>query len=85
VAALIATQREAHGIPHAVACRALEVSRSWFYKWAGGDRSAATAAAPLQDAGVNLTELSTHDVRLRTAGSSTRSRRAGCATPGSLS
>jgi hypothetical protein len=32
VAALIAAQREQHQIPHAVACRALGVSRSWFYK-----------------------------------------------------
>jgi len=36
VAALIATQREQHQIPHAVSCRALEVSQSWFYKWRGG-------------------------------------------------
>jgi transposase InsO family protein len=36
VAALIAAQREQHRIPHAVACRALGVSRSWFYKWNGG-------------------------------------------------
>jgi putative transposase len=33
VAALIAAQREAHRIPHAVSCRALGVSESWFYKW----------------------------------------------------
>jgi len=32
VAALIAAQRERHRVPHAVACRALGVSRSWFYK-----------------------------------------------------
>jgi len=32
VAALIAAQREQHRIPCAVACRALGVSRSWFYK-----------------------------------------------------
>jgi putative transposase len=36
VAALIAAQRDDHQIPHAVACRALGVSRSWFYKWKGG-------------------------------------------------
>jgi putative transposase len=36
VAALIAAQRDEHLIPHAVACRALGVSRSWFYKWRGG-------------------------------------------------
>jgi putative transposase len=33
VAAFIAAQREQHRIPHAVACRALGVSQSWFYKW----------------------------------------------------
>ena len=32
MAALIAAQRDEHRIPHAVACRALGVSRSWFYK-----------------------------------------------------
>ena len=36
VAALIAAQRDEHQIPHAVACRALGVSRSWFYKWQSG-------------------------------------------------
>lgn len=30
----IASQRTDHGVPHAVACRALDVSVSWFYKWA---------------------------------------------------
>jgi putative transposase len=33
VAEFIASQRTAFGIPHAITCRALEVSRSWFYKW----------------------------------------------------
>ena len=33
MAALIAAQRVEHQIPHATACRALAVSRSWFYKW----------------------------------------------------
>jgi putative transposase len=33
VAALIAAQRAQHRIPAAVACRALGVSRSWFYRW----------------------------------------------------
>jgi putative transposase len=36
VAALIAAQRDEHQIPHAVACRALGVSRSWFYKHKDG-------------------------------------------------
>jgi putative transposase len=33
VAEFIASCRTKHGIPHAIACRALEVSQSWFYKW----------------------------------------------------
>jgi putative transposase len=37
--ALIATQRAEHGIPVAVACRALGVSQAWFHKWRKGDRS----------------------------------------------
>jgi len=36
VAALIAARRAADGIPYAVSCRALGVSRSWFYKWKDG-------------------------------------------------
>ncbi len=36
MAALIAAQRAQHRIPHAVSCRALGVSQSWFYKWHGG-------------------------------------------------
>ncbi len=43
MAAFIASQREQHGIPQAVSCRALEVSQSWFYKWSAG-------ALPLQAA-----------------------------------
>jgi putative transposase len=36
VAGFIAAQRGRHGIPHAVACRALGVSQSWYYKWSAG-------------------------------------------------
>jgi transposase InsO family protein len=36
VAALIAAQRDEHGIPAGLACRALGVSRSWFYKHEDG-------------------------------------------------
>jgi putative transposase len=36
VAALIGAQRDAHRVPCALACRALGVSRSWYYKWASG-------------------------------------------------
>ena len=33
VAEFIESCRTEHGIPHTIACRALEVSQSWFYKW----------------------------------------------------
>jgi hypothetical protein len=36
VAALIAARRAHDGIPYAVACRALGVSRAWFYKHKDG-------------------------------------------------
>ena len=36
MAGFIASQRDAHGIPQAVSCRALGVSQSWFYKWKTG-------------------------------------------------
>jgi putative transposase len=43
VAALIAAQRDDHRIPHVVACRALGVSRSWFYKHKDGPLTARAA------------------------------------------
>src|SRR2546430_5755380 len=39
VAAFIAAQRAQYGVSYAVACRALGVSQSWFYKWRRGDAS----------------------------------------------
>lgn len=33
VASFVAAQRTDHGVPHALACRALGLSESWFYKW----------------------------------------------------
>lgn len=33
MAAFISSQRTEHGVPHAVSCRALGLSQSWFYKW----------------------------------------------------
>jgi putative transposase len=33
VASFIASQRADHGVLHALSCRAMEVSESWFYKW----------------------------------------------------
>lgn len=35
MAAFISSQRTDHDVPHAVTCRALGVSESWFYKWHG--------------------------------------------------
>src|SRR5689334_19950919 len=43
VAGFIAAQRAAHGVPHAVSCRALGVSQSWFYKWEDGQLPARAA------------------------------------------
>ena len=37
MARFIASQRDEHGIPQAVCCRALGVSQSWFYKWKHGE------------------------------------------------
>ena len=39
MAAFIAAQREQHRIPHAVACRALGICQSWYYKWASHARA----------------------------------------------
>ena len=39
VAAFIAAQRDDRRIRNTVACRALGVSQSWFYKWAGHARA----------------------------------------------
>jgi len=33
VAAFISSQRTVHNVPHAVSCRAVGLSESWFYKW----------------------------------------------------
>jgi putative transposase len=33
VARFIADQRTEHQVPHALSCRVLGVSASWFYKW----------------------------------------------------
>jgi putative transposase len=33
VASFIASQRADHGVPHALCCRFLGISESWFYKW----------------------------------------------------
>ncbi len=33
VASFVASQKTDHGVPHVIACRALGVCESWFYKW----------------------------------------------------
>jgi putative transposase len=43
VAEFIALQRAEFGVPHALACRALGVSQSWFYQWRHGDGSSRRA------------------------------------------
>lgn len=40
MAAFISSQRTEHGVPHAVTCRALGLSESWFYKWRGRNPTA---------------------------------------------
>lgn len=40
VAAFIADQKDSHDVPVVVACRALDVSKSWFYKWRGRPQTA---------------------------------------------
>lgn len=52
LAAHIASQRTEHGIPHAVSCRALDVSESWFYKWHGRPPTARQARRDALDAEV---------------------------------
>lgn len=43
LAAVIAAQRDEQVIPHALSRRALEVSRSWFYKWPSDGLAAGSA------------------------------------------
>jgi integrase len=65
VAALIAARRDEHQIPYAVACRALGVSRSWFYKWKDGTLTARAARRDqLAAEGIAAGEVTT-DVMLR--------------------
>ncbi|MGO9080413.1 MAG: IS3 family transposase [Streptosporangiaceae bacterium] len=52
MAAFIASQREQHGVPQAVSCRALGVSQAWFYKWKGGELPPRAARRQRLKAGV---------------------------------
>ena len=52
VASFIAAQRTDHGVPHAVACRALDVPPSTFYKWRDRPLTAGQARRVRLDAAV---------------------------------
>lgn len=52
LAQFVASQRTDHGIPHAVACRALGVGESWFYRWRSGPPSGIDARRADLDAAV---------------------------------
>ena len=52
VASHIAAQRTEHKVPHAVSCRALGVSESWFYKWRDRRPTPRQARRALLDAAV---------------------------------
>jgi transposase InsO family protein len=51
-AAFIADQKASHGVPYAVACRALRVSESWFFKWHGRPPTAGEQRRAEADAAV---------------------------------
>lgn len=52
VASFVAAQRTDHGVPHAVSCRALALSESWFYKWRDREPTAREARRVELDAAV---------------------------------
>jgi putative transposase len=64
-AAFIADQKASHGVPYAVACRALGVSESWFFKW--HDRP--PTAAEQRRAGVDAAVRAAFEVSKGTYGS----------------
>lgn len=53
MAAFIVSQRDLHGVPYAVSCRALGVSPSWFYKWKPGVLPPSARRRKYLDAGVS--------------------------------
>ena len=52
VASFVAAQRTDHGVPHALSCRALGLSESWFYKWRDRPPTARQARRASLDAAV---------------------------------
>ena len=52
VARSVASRRTEHRIPHAVACRALGLSESWFCRWRNGPPSGIEARRAKLDAAV---------------------------------
>jgi len=54
VASFVASQRAEFDVPHALSCRALGVSESWFYKW--HDRPA-TARQSVADSSTKRAEV----------------------------
>ena len=50
----IADQRTGHGVPHAVTCRALDVSEAWFYKWRSRPPTLRQERRALLDAAVRV-------------------------------
>ena len=61
----IATQRTNHGVPHAVSCRLLGVSESWFYKW----RSRCPTATEQRRAALDVRVRIVFETSARTYGS----------------
>jgi putative transposase len=55
VAAFISSQRTEHAVPHAVTCRALGLSESWFYKWR--DRQPTSRQQRRADLAVRIREI----------------------------
>jgi putative transposase len=52
VASFVAAQRTEHGVPHALSCRVLGLSESWFYKWRDRPPTARQARRARLDAAV---------------------------------
>jgi putative transposase len=60
VARFIADQRTMHQVPHALCCRILSVSVSWFYKWLGREPTARQLRGGELDAAVKTAFDASH-------------------------